>query len=223
MKKIKNMIFPDKEKEKEKEKDKDKKENNENNTNIITPIQDEKDSTPIVYNKALIPGEIIINFNDIPINDQVTKVENDLREFIVDKKELTKYMAQYPYVPQSFSIRYSSGEKYSGYFSPNWEKEVFGIQINPNESKYVGFFKNGKYDGRGRLIFRRGDYFEGEFKNNKANGFGKYVNNNGEIYIGNWVDDKQEGKGELILKNGSRYTGDFKNGMENGKGKIVWA
>ena len=174
------------------------------------------------YDKSLIPGDLIFNFNDIPINDEITKVENDLGEFIIDQKELLKYMEQYPYVPKSFSIRYPSGEKYSGYFSPNWEKEVFGIQINPNGSKYVGLFKNGMYDGRGRLIFRKGDYYEGEFKDNKANGFGKYVNIKGDIYIGNWVNDQQEGKGELILKNGSMYTGFFKNGMENGKGKIVW-
>jgi len=174
------------------------------------------------YDKSLIPGDLIFNFNDIPLNEEIAKVENDLGEFIIDQKELLKYMEQYPYVPKSFSIRYPSGEKYSGYFSPNWEKEVFGIQINPNGSKYVGLFKNGMYNGRGRLIFRKGDYYEGEFKDNKANGFGKYVNIKGDIYIGNWVDDQQEGKGELILKNGCMYTGYFKNGMENGKGKIVW-
>ena len=183
----------------------------------------EPNSTPTGnYDKSLIPGDLIFNFNDIPLNDEIAKVENDLGEFIIDQKELLKYMEQYPYVPKSFSIKYPSGEKYSGYFSPNWEKEVFGIQINPNGSKYVGLFKNGMYDGRGRLIFRKGDYYEGEFKDNKANGFGKYVNIKGDIYIGNWVNDQQEGKGELILKNGSMYTGYFKNGMENGKGKIIW-
>jgi ABC-type iron transport system FetAB ATPase subunit len=88
-------------------------------------------------------------------------------------------------VPKFFSIKYPSGEKYSGYFSPDWEKEVFGIQINKDGSKYVGMFKNGMYDGRGRLILHKGDYYEGDFKENKANGFGKYVNSKGEIYIGN--------------------------------------
>ena len=202
--------------DKEKEKVKDEKINNN------TPYPEEISTPTGNYDRSKIPGELIFNFNDIPLNDEIEKVENDLGEFIVDQKELIKYMEQYPYTPQSFSIRYPSGEKYSGYFSPNWEKEVFGIQINPNGSKYVGLFKNGQYEGRGRIIFRKGDYFEGEFQHNKANGFGKYVNVKGEIYIGNWVDDKQNGKGELILKNGSRYTGDFKNGMENGKGKIVW-
>ena len=213
--------------------DNDKKDNtniNKSETNKSNPSQEkekpndtpkgEPDSTPTGnYDKSLIPGDLIFNFNDLPLNDEIAKVENDLGEFIIDQKELLKYMEQYPYVPKSFSIRYPSGEKYSGYFSPNWEKEVFGIQINPNGSKYVGMFKNGMYNGRGRLIFRKGDYYEGEFKDNKANGFGKYVNIKGDIYIGNWVNDQQEGKGELILKNGSMYTGYFKNGMENGKGK----
>ena len=209
--------------EKNKDKEKDKSLNNPENIFNNTPNPELQNITPMGnYDKASIPGELIFNFNDIPLNDEILKVENDLGEFIIDNKELIKYMEQYPYVPKIFSIRYPSGEKYSGYFSPNWEKEIFGIQINPNGSKYVGLFKNGMYDGRGRLIFRKGDYFEGEFKNNKANGFGKYVNINGEIYIGNWVNDKQEGKGELILKNGSRYIGEFKNGMENGKGKIIW-
>ena len=101
------------------------------------------------YDKSLIPGDLIFNFNDIPLREEIAKVENDLGEFIIEQKELLKYMEQYPYVLKSFSIRYPSGEKYSGYFSPNWEKEVFGIQINPNGSKYLGLFKNGMYDGRG--------------------------------------------------------------------------
>ena len=188
---------------------------------VLTPIP-EYPTTLRNYDKSKMPGDLIFNFNDIPLNEEITNVENDLGEFIIEEKELLKYMEQYPYNPKSFSIRYPSGEKYSGYFSPDWEKEVFGIQINKDGSKYVGLFKNGMFDGRGRLILRKGDYYEGEFKQNKANGFGKYVNVKGEIYIGNWKDDKQEGEGELILQDGSRYNGQFKNGMKNGEGKIVW-
>ena len=190
-------------------------------TDNLTPIPEYPTPAPY-YDKSKMPGDLIFNFNDIPLNDEIIKVENDLGEFIIEEKEILKYMEQYPYVPKSFSIRYPTGEKYSGYFSPDWEKEVFGIQINKDGSKYVGLFKNGMFEGRGRLILSKGDYYEGEFKQNKANGFGKYVNVKGEIYIGNWLDDKQEGEGELILKDGSRYNGQFKNGMKNGKGKISW-
>ena len=204
-------------------KKKSKKQISENLTPIPEyPTPSESNENIGNYDKSKIPGEMLFNFNDIPLIDEITKVENEIGEFIIEQKELLKYMEQYPYVPKFFSIKYPSGEKYSGYFSPDWEKEVFGVQINKDGSKYVGMFKNGMHDGRGRLILHKGDYYEGEFKENKANGFGKYVNIKGEIYIGNWIDDKQDGEGELILKDGSRYSGEFKNGMKNGKGKIVW-
>ena len=192
-------------------------------SNQLTPIP-EYITPPAIYDKSKIPGEIMINLNltDFSLKDEIAKVENEIGEFIIEEKEILKYMEQYPYVPKSFFIKYPSGEKYSGYFSPEWEKEVFGVQINKDGSKYVGFYKNGMFEGRGRLILNKGDYYEGEFKQSKANGFGKYVNTKGEIYIGNWVDNKQEGEGELILKDGSRYNGHFKNGMKNGKGKIAW-
>ena len=62
----------------------------------------------------------------------------------------------------------------------------------------ISMFKNGIFEGRGRLILHKGDYYEGGFVQNKANGFGKYVNAKGEIYNGYWIDDKYEGQGELI-------------------------
>ena len=204
-----------------KAKKKSQKKVKKNICEMLTPIP-EYPTPSGNYDKSKMPGDLIFNFNDIPLNDEIIKVENDIGEFIVEQKELLKYMEQYPYVPKNFSIRYPTGEKYSGYFSPDWEKEVFGIQINKDGSKYNRKKKNGMFEGRGRLILRKGDYFEGEFKQNKANGFGKYVNIKGEIYIGNWVDDKQEGDGELILKDGSRYNGQFKKGLKNGKGKISW-
>ena len=191
------------------------------NSDVLTPIP-EYPTPSGNYDKSKMPGHLIfMNFNDVT-NDEVMKIENEIGEFIIEQKELIKYMEQYPYVPKNCSIQYPSGEKYSGYFSPDWEKEVFGIQINKDGSKYVGLYKNGAFDGRGRLILHKGDYYEGEFKQNKANGFGKYVNTKGEIYIGNWKDDRQEGEGELILKDGSRYNGQFKEGKKNGKGKITW-
>ena len=189
----------------------------------LTPIP-EYPTINTNFDKTLMPGDLIINFNDIPQIDKITEVENNIGgEFIIEQKELLKYMDEYPFVTKFFSIRYPSGEKYSGYYSPDWVKEVFGIQIDKNGSKYVGMFKNGMFEGRGRLILHKGDYYEGEFVQNKANGFGKYVNAKGEIYNGYWVDDKQEGQGELILKDGSIYQGEFKNGKKNGKGKITWS
>ena len=200
---------------------KKKKKKSPQKTNL-TPIP-EYPTSSVVYDKSLMPGDLIFNFKDIPQTDKITEIENNIGgEFFIEEKELLKCMEEYPYMPKSFSIRYPSGENYSGYYSPNWVKEVFGIQIDKNGSKYVGMFKNGMFEGRGRLILHKGDYYEGEFVENKANGLGKYVNAKGEIYNGSWVDDKQEGEGELILKDGSIYQGEFKNGKKYGKGRITW-
>ena len=188
----------------------------------LTPIPEYPTQT-VSYDKSLVPGTFIVNFNDIPQRDKITEVENSIGgEFLIDEKDILKCLEEYPYKPKIFSISYPSGEYYSGYFSPDWVKEVFGIQIDKNGNKYVGMFKNGMFEGRGRLILHKGDYYEGDFSQNKANGFGKYVNAKGEIYNGCWIDDKQEGEGELILKDGSIYRGEFKKGKKNGKGKITW-
>ena len=199
-----------------------KKKKSPQNESNLTPIP-EYPTVNTNFDKTLMPGDIILNFNDIPQMDKITEVENSIGgEFIIEQKELLKYMDEYPFSTKFFSIKYPSGEKYSGYYSPDWVKEVFGIQIDINGNKYVGMFKNGMFEGRGRLILHKGDYYEGEFVQNKANGFGKYVNAKGEIYNGYWVNDKQEGQGELILKDGSIYQGQFKDGKKNGKGKITW-
>ena len=186
----------------------------------MTPIPEYTFSTN--FDKSLIPGDLILNFNDIPQIDKITEIENNIGgEFIIEQKELLKIMEEYPFLPKFFSIRYPTGEKYSGYYSPDWIKEVFGIQIDKNGSKYVGMFKNGMFDGRGRLILHKGDYYEGEFVQNKANGLGKYVNAKGEIYTGSWVNDKQEGEGELILKDGSIYQGELKMAKKMERGELL--
>ena len=190
---------------------------------ILAPIP-ENNSPISKYDKSTLPGHLILNFKAIVQLDKITEIENAIGgEFSLDINEISKYENEYPYKPKKFSIKYPSGEIYSGFFSPNWVKEVFGIQIDKNGNKYVGMFKNGMFEGKGRLILHKGDYYEGEFIQNKANGQGKYVNSNGEIYNGHWIDDKQDGEGELILKDGSIYFGEFKNGKKNGKGRITWS
>lgn len=41
--------------------------------------------------------------------------------------------------------------------------------------------------GRGRYIFKNGDFYDGEFHKNKAHGVGVYYHSNGNIFTGQWV------------------------------------
>ena len=113
-----------------------KKKKSPQNESNLTPIP-EYPTVNTNFDKTLMPGDIILNFNDIPQMDKITEVENSIGgEFIIEQKELLKYMDEYPFSTKFFSIKYPSGEKYSGYYSPDWVKEVFGIQIDINGNKY---------------------------------------------------------------------------------------
>ncbi|MCX7965993.1 MAG: hypothetical protein N2596_05155 [Syntrophorhabdaceae bacterium] len=68
--------------------------------------------------------------------------------------------------------------------------------ISPN-SKYIGYFKNGKYHGHGTCYFP-----------------------NGAKYVGQWKEGKMHGKGVYTLSTKSKYVGEFKDGFFHGNGTL---
>ena len=55
----------------------------------------------------------------------------------------------------------------------------------------------------GTYSFYDGRKYVGEWKNDRYNGFGIYSFANGEKYVGEWIDDKRNGKGILYARDGS--------------------
>jgi hypothetical protein len=108
-----------------------------------------------------IPGKLI-DFNTIKIDDTVTSIEEKLGEFIIEEKELMHHIQDYKQKLKHMSFAYDDGSIYYGYYSKNYEREGYGILILPDGSKYQGFFKLNKMNGRGRLISSDGDYYEGK-------------------------------------------------------------
>src|SRR6266404_728057 len=53
-----------------------------------------------------------------------------------------------------------------------------------NGNKYVGEFKDSKYNGQGTLTFANGEEYVGESKDDKSNGQGTYTFADGKIYVG---------------------------------------
>ena len=108
-----------------KQDDNNNKENNKtdkNNTllnDFLTPEND--------FSEDMRPGEIIENFDEIPITPQVKKIENSLGEYLIEEKELLKYIESYPYKLKHYQLEYINNDKYNGYFGPEWKREGFGI------------------------------------------------------------------------------------------------
>ena len=94
------------------------------------------------------------------------------------------------------------------------------------EREYTGTIVNGKKEGKGTLYFYagkcKGDKYVGNFKNGKFNGWGVYTHANGAKYDGQWVDDKKQGFGIFEWPNGAKYDGQWADGNLNGYGTYTW-
>ena len=134
------------------------------------------------------------------------------------------------------------------YYSGNFKNGLFhgkGTFRGTGDYEYIGQFKNGKLDGKGEIkyaddngsfkgifkndkkvkgkwIFKSGDQYDGDIKDDTANGFGKSIyKESGTIYIGEFKDGAWHGKGTQKLKDSQVYVGSFKNGRRHGYGEVV--
>jgi hypothetical protein len=108
-----------------------------------------------------------------------------------------------------------SGDCYNGYGKFGYANSV-----------YEGYFKNGKKEGKGKMIFWDGGTYEGDYVNDEMSGKGKFIFPSGGVYDGDWVNGNKTGKGIFIFGKGKgegdRAEGDFINGYLTGYGKYTF-
>ncbi len=110
--------------------------------------------------------------------------------------------------------------EYLGEFK-NGKFEGKGKYTWANGTEYIGNFKDGKYSGHGHLIFSDGEEYFGDFLENAYDGYGTLILLNGEKYIGYFKNAKYHGQGILSFPNGDKYIGEFKENEFHGQGKLV--
>ena len=103
-----------------------------------------------------------------------------------------------------------------------------GTYTSANGAKYVGEFKDGKYNGQFTVTYASGNKYVGEFKDGKYNGQGTYTFGissewAGAKYVGEFKDDNYNGQGTLTFASGNKYVGEFKDGKRNGQGTYTSA
>ncbi len=107
-----------------------------------------------------------------------------------------------------------------------------GEMTSPYGKKYIGEFKDGKYDGQGEMTYShtvisegtriiKYEKYVGQWKNGKKNGQGTMAYLYGRKYVGEWKDGKKNGQG-TYTNAFYEYTGEFKDGMPNGKGTVIF-
>ncbi|XP_069804771.1 MORN repeat-containing protein 1 isoform X2 [Dendropsophus ebraccatus] len=99
----------------------------------------------------------------------------------------------------------------------------YGVYVYENSFfRYEGEWKDGKKHGHGKLLFRDGSYYEGEFIHGEITGNGqRYWAALGNTYSGEFQDGELHGHGVMKYKDDARYEGEFVFGIREGHGLLV--
>ena len=89
-----------------------------------------------------------------------------------------------------------------------------GVKIYSNGSKYIGNFKNGKYEGAG-ILYRSLRSETSNWKNGKLNGYTvleEQTQNGKQVTMGNYEEGLKNGRIETTFPNGSIVISEWKKG-----------
>jgi hypothetical protein len=133
-------------------------------------------------------------------------------------------------------IELENGAFYIGEWNQYNQKHGAGMNIWQNGSKYEGYWKQDKANGKGRMTYAGaicitggaiynigGDIYEGDWVDDKKHGTGVFLFKDGARYEGDWREDKQHGNGKFYWADGSTYDGEYQNNTIHGKGIYVWS
>ncbi|XP_063001600.1 MORN repeat-containing protein 1 [Elgaria multicarinata webbii] len=99
----------------------------------------------------------------------------------------------------------------------------YGRYVYPNSFfQYEGEWKQGKKHGRGKLLFKDGSYYEGEFADGEITGNGfRYWTSTGNTYSGQFLVGEIHGHGVIQYADGGKYEGEFSYGVREGHGLLT--
>ena len=115
-----------------------------------------------------------------------------------------------------------TGVVYKGQFNREKLRHGVGKLVWPNNSFYIGNFKNNVCCGHGLLVLNEEEIIEGEWENDKLNGKGTITLKN-YTYYGDFLNGLPHGNGEIFYTEGGRYHGCFFNGLKQGEGTLTVA
>ena len=96
-----------------------------------------------------------------------------------------------------------------------------GRYVFADEWEYSGPFSNNEITGsKGRMRYRNGEVYEGDFVEGKKHGYGVYRWGDGSVFEGWYIDDKKQGHGKYRTADNRMFEGEWKNGMREGRGVL---
>ena len=86
---------------------------------------------------------------------------------------------------------------------------------------YVGQLHNRLPEGVGKITFKNGESYEGEFLSGHIHGKGSYHFPDGAVYMGEFDKGKRKGIGTMTWPDGSTYSGRWIHNKRSGKGVYI--
>lgn len=102
-------------------------------------------------------------------------------------------------------------------------KHGVGRMTYRNGDSYDGEWRLGERTGRGRYRWRSGGEYWGDFRRALRSGQGTMRYASGKRYTGAWRNNKRHGHGLLHLADGDRYEGAFRHDRRHGRGHYRFA
>lgn len=171
---------------------------------ILALLQEGVRDTEIT--EALYNASLKLADNHIFVLDSVAEFANryalDIDSLQIDyhKKKAIKFRKDISRISNSICI---TGDCIDG----------FGQQEDQLGNVYTGYFKNGLFHGKGKLLMMNGDSYEGDFIRGSFEGEGLYTWQNGDRFRGEWRDDQINGIGTMIRIHGDTIFGYWENGV----------
>jgi hypothetical protein len=142
------------------------------------------------------------------------------------KKRITSYDGPFQGNDRDKKLAEQMGfEVYEGDFKNGLLHGFAAVTYKSGElTRYEGEFQNGSRHGKGKALFRNGQTYDGEWKDNLIDGYGILEGSKGEafeIYEGHFSRGKFDGQGRVLTRNKLEYIGSFKDGNFNGHGTII--
>ncbi|XP_068394813.1 MORN repeat-containing protein 1 isoform X1 [Eschrichtius robustus] len=102
-------------------------------------------------------------------------------------------------------------------------RDGYGVYVYPNSFfRYEGEWRGSRKHGQGKLLFKDGSYYEGEFVDGEITGEGcRHWALTGNTYTGQFVLGEPQGHGVMKYKAGGRYEGELFRGLREGQGHLV--
>ncbi|XP_008804368.2 protein ACCUMULATION AND REPLICATION OF CHLOROPLASTS 3 isoform X1 [Phoenix dactylifera] len=94
------------------------------------------------------------------------------------------------------------------------------MEIQYRGGIYRGRGQGGLPEGKGRLTFADGSFYDGIWRYGKRCGLGTLCYSNGDVFQGAWRDDLMHGKGWFYFHTGDRWFANFWKGKANGEGRF---